>query len=141
MAKAMALRISGCPLLAEDIVQDSYLHALEAIEQHTRVANPKAWFRRIVVHAAIDALKLRGQSAEQEPDIDRLSAVPRGNVFVQSVLESLCPEHQVVLALAFGERLSHKEIAALLDIPMGTVASRIHAAKAAFRKEWGEGND
>lgn len=135
MARAMAVRMTGCQALADDIVQDSYLRALESIEQGVRVANPKAWFRRIVVHAALDALKSRKPSVELDQEA---IAAPRNTVLVQGVLDKLSPEHQVVLALAFGEQLSHKEIAALLDVPMGTVASRIHAAKAAFRKEWGE---
>lgn len=137
MARAMAVRIVGSATLADDIVQDAMVRAVEAVQHGVKVTKPKAWFRRIVVHAALDALKqgLNGETPIGEPSTKSGADM----VSVQSVLDSLSPDHRLVLELAFGERLSYKEIAFALDIPVGTVGSRINAARTAFKAAWGEG--
>ena len=135
-AKATALRIVGCPTLAEDVTQEALTRAFQAIQSGTQVGNVGAWLRRIVVHVALDALKAR-PSFDDAPQ-PSTNPFDSSGLAVRDALTRISPDHQAVLALAFGEGLSYKEIADALDIPMGTVASRISAAKASFKKQWGE---
>lgn len=57
---------------------------------------------------------------------------------VDHALQRLKPVHRTMLGLAIGEGMTHSEIAEALDIPEGTVASRLHHARNAFRKIWEE---
>ena len=141
VVRATALRVTGSESLAEDVTQESLARAVRALQHGLTVNKPRAWIRRIVVHVAIDAMKERREVLTSREGHSQCSNVDQRPIQIQETLNKLIPEHQAVLALAFGEGLSHKEIAETLDIPAGTVASRIHAAKAAFRKEWGEDND
>ena len=136
---ATALRILGDRSQAEDAVQDAYVKATGAIGQIRNRASVGSWFRRIVVRCSLDALATRTSLRESQ-----LVDGPAGTdqkIELQWALDRLKPEQQVVLALAFGDGLSHREIADALDCPMGTVASRIHSAKAAFRKVWEDNHD
>jgi len=57
---------------------------------------------------------------------------------VRQALARLEPEQRALLALATGEGLSYREISETLGVPEGTVGSRLHAAKAAFKRVWEE---
>jgi RNA polymerase sigma-70 factor (ECF subfamily) len=55
---------------------------------------------------------------------------------VRNVLADLAPEHRAVLVLRDLDGLSEAEVAELLDVPEGTVKSRLHRARAAFTRRW-----
>jgi RNA polymerase sigma factor (sigma-70 family) len=131
----LALRITGSSESAEDVVQEAMLRLLRAETWPSHPQAERAYFRRTVVRCALDILAKR-QDLDLSSEMPEPTRDPEGNMDIGRTLVRLRPEHQVILALAFGEGLSHKEMAELLDIPMGTVGSRIHAAKAAFRREW-----
>ena len=57
---------------------------------------------------------------------------------VRHALSRLAPKDRALLALAHMEGLSYAELSDTLGIPSGTVGSRLHAAREAFRKEWGD---
>jgi RNA polymerase sigma-70 factor (ECF subfamily) len=126
-----ALAIVGQRELAEDIVQDVLVKALDHGEP---VWNVEAWVRTLVVRASLNALR--------RPTPQILASDPTDNatfedaVLVRDALAKLSPESRTILALAYFESLNHREIAELLDVPEGTVASRLHTARAAFQKEW-----
>jgi len=137
-ATATALRIVGERTLAEDVVQDAFVKATLAAAQLKDGQSLAAWLRKIVVRCALDALESCRRSVSQVEDN---AAAPDKGLGVQMALDRLKPDHQAVLALAFGDGLTHQEIADALEIPTGTVASRIHAAKAAFKKVWEDDHD
>jgi RNA polymerase sigma factor (sigma-70 family) len=62
---------------------------------------------------------------------------PQLKVHVQDVLARLSPEHRAVLVLRDLEGLDERAAAELLDVPAGTAKSRLHRARASFRKAWG----
>lgn len=127
----IALSIVGQRELAEDIVQDVLVKALDHREP---VAHLEAWLRTLVVRHAINALRRpSGQAFESETI--REGSFEDG-VLVRAALDKLDPETRALLALAYVDGLSHKELAEMFEIPEGTVASRLHAARAAFHKEW-----
>lgn len=130
----IAMRILGNSDAAEDVAQDALIRAFRSWDRLSSVEHQAAWVRRIVVRSALNSLERSPQHSELPDTVSRASG--EESVLVQAVLDSLSAEHRVLLGLALGEGLSYKEIAEALDIPMGTVASRINSAKAAFRRAW-----
>jgi RNA polymerase sigma-70 factor (ECF subfamily) len=94
------------------------------------------FLKRTVVRCAIDILRIRRRT-EPHQDTGGREADSHG-IAVRQALKNLKPDQQAILALSIGEGWSYAEIAEALKIPQGTVGSRIHAAKEAFRREWGE---
>lgn len=131
----IAMRIMGNADAAEDVAQEALIRAFKSWDRLAGVESQAAWVRKIVVRCALNALE-RTPRHEEMPE----SAAHQGDaeeaVLVQSVLENLPSEQRVLLGLAVGEGWSYKDIATILEIPVGTVGSRVHAAKMAFRKAW-----
>jgi len=133
----IAMRIMGQVDAAEDVAQEALIRAFKSWDRLAGAESQAAWVRKIVVRCALNALE-RTPRHEPVPDSASASAGTEEAVLVQAVLASLPTEHRVLLSLAVGEGWSYRDIATNMDIPMGTVASRVHAAKAAFRKAWEE---
>jgi RNA polymerase sigma-70 factor (ECF subfamily) len=131
-----------CGAIAMDNQDDAMQEAMLAIVRHLRsLREPAAlrgWARRIAVREAIRAGR-GGRSTPATPEA--LAAIPdladeATPIEVRVVLESLTPEQRAVLVLRDLEGLREDEIAATLGITPGTVKSRIHRARAAFRQRW-----
>ncbi|MDX2066676.1 MAG: sigma-70 family RNA polymerase sigma factor [Fimbriimonadaceae bacterium] len=128
----LALAIVHRTDLAEDVTQETLLACWKARHSVRETAAIRGWVRRTLVrqalrqrvsHLAMDGeLAARGDLAE--------------SAAVRAVLASMPASMRAVLALADYERLSYAEIAAALEIPEGTVGSRLHAARAMFRARW-----
>lgn len=130
----LALQIVGNRDQAEDVAQDALIRAARGLQHVTDLDNERAWLRQIVVRRALTHLKQRKESTSE---LDQaFSPDPTLDLAVRETLKRLPAEQQVILALALGEGLSYQEISDSLSIPIGTVASRIHTAKAAFRQLW-----
>jgi len=129
----LALAITTKPDMAEDVTQDALLRATRSRDKLRSAAEPRAWLRTIVVRCALTAL---GKAASLPFEDRAVIADPTDSVAVQITLARLDPTDRVLLALAHFEELSYSEIGELLEVPVGTVASRLHAAREAFRKEW-----
>jgi len=129
----LALAITARPDLAEDAAQEALIRGARSRDKLRQVDEPRAWMRRVVVRCAVDALT----AGPTQPETTGTAyADPTESIAVRQTLERLDPNDRAVLALAHFEGLSYAEIAAALEIPSGTVGSRLHAAKEAFRKEW-----
>ena len=122
---------------AEDIAQESFLAAIRALDRFDRRRPFGPWLHRIVVNRAIDwarARRLRGEveltessATEHPPDTpgrDTLAALAR-----------LSPEHRAVIVMRYLLDLTPGEIAAALDLPRGTVNSRLRRGLDAMRDE------
>ena len=131
----LALKITGCPDAASDAVQEALLRAFRSQSKLSDADSPRAWFRKVLVRCAIDRIPkilTSLKTVEQGVEADETG------IHVRHVLQALEPNHRAILALAIGEELSYQEISELLEIPIGTVGSRVYHAKLAFRKAWGE---
>ena len=131
----LAQSITGDRETASDAAQEAFVKILDRWSRVSKMDKPEAFLKRAVVRCAIDVLRYQKRQGEQEERAGRQVETER--MAVRQVLERLKPEHRAVLALSVGEGWSYAEIAESLGIPQGTVGSRIHNAKEAFRKEWG----
>ncbi len=119
---------------------DAAQEALIAIFRGLRgLENPAAlfgWARAIAVREAIRVARRRQRNLPA--DLSELPAPddPQLAVHVQDVLERLSPEHRAVLVLRDVEGMDEQETAAVLNVPAGTAKSRLHRARASFRKAW-----
>ena len=129
----LALAITANPEAAEDVAQEALIRAARSTDKLRSVDEPRAWLRTVVVRCAITSLK---KSAVTETIASSADVDPTESLAVRETLSRLDPTDRAILALSHFEELSYAEIGKALDIPVGTVASRLHAAREAFRKEW-----
>jgi RNA polymerase sigma-70 factor, ECF subfamily len=125
---------------AEDIAQEAFLAAVRALDRFDRRRPFGPWLHRIVVNRAIDwarARALRGEAAmESEPDAGgawpgETRQPERSRPYSESVvtaLASLSPEHRAVVVLRYLLEYTPGEIAEALELPRGTVNSRLRRA-------------
>ena len=137
-----ARALTGNAALADDLVQDSIERALGQEAQLRELGRMAGWLRRILYHLYIDEIR-RGRRRGREQDIadlaDRLelSAPAPDNSAVREfthAVNRLTVEHRQILLLVSVEELSYREIAEELDIPLGTVMSRLARARERLRE-------
>ena len=130
-----------CRGIALDRGEDAAQDALIAIFRNLRrLENPEAlrsWARRIAAREAVRTAR-RARLATNSPPPEELPAPGRTElgVEIRDQLERLDPQQRAVLVLRDVEGLSEREAAEQLGVAPGTVKSRLHRARARFRKEW-----
>jgi RNA polymerase sigma-70 factor (ECF subfamily) len=138
-----AVRLTGDPARAEDIVQETLLRAWQHPEvTEDRGKSPRAWLFTVARNMIIDerrSARFRNESLnpqlertydragpdEVDPALDRL--------LLGAALAQLCPAHRAVIQRSYYQGWTTARIAADLDIPEGTVKSRLHYALRALR--------
>jgi RNA polymerase sigma-70 factor (ECF subfamily) len=151
-----ALRMTRSPADAEDLVQETYIRAFRFREQFRPGTNLKAWLFRILTNTFINEYRRRSARPEtaELDDVDEYSLYRRmvGGAAASSspdpeaalldglvdreVIEALeeLPERFRTVVLLDVEGFSYKEMAEMLDIPIGTVMSRLHRARKSLQK-------
>jgi RNA polymerase sigma-70 factor, ECF subfamily len=116
---------------AEDIAQEAMLSAIRTLDRFDRRRPFGPWLHRIVVNRAIDWVRSRALRAEaDEPALELATAdrADEGEPYSQPVLAALgelSPDHRAVIVLRHLLEYSPREIARMLDLPRGTVNSRL----------------
>jgi RNA polymerase sigma-70 factor (ECF subfamily) len=152
-----ALRMTRNPADAEDLVQETYLRAYRGFGGFSEGTNLKAWLYRILTNTFINRYRAKKRRPE-ETDFDdvedfylyrRLGGLEEAragrsaedelmDLFpeqeVKEAVESLPENFRLAVLLADVEGFSYKEIAEILDIPIGTVMSRLHRGRKALQK-------
>src|SRR5208282_2482627 len=151
-----ALRMTRNPADAEDLVQETYLKAYRAFGSFKEGTNLKAWLYRILTNTFINTYRARSRRPE-ETELDdveelylfrRLGGSDQGigrsaedealdwitDDEVKAALESLPEGFRIAVLLADVEGFSYKEIAEIMDVPIGTVMSRLHRGRKALQK-------
>ncbi|MAJ88816.1 MAG: RNA polymerase subunit sigma-24 [Acidimicrobiaceae bacterium] len=152
-----AMRMTRNAADAEDLVQETYLKAFNAYERFEAGTNLKAWMYRILTNSYINAYRKK-QRRPDETDIDDIedlylyrrlggaeSAVLSrsaedellemfGEDEVKLALEDLPEHYRMPILLADVEGFAYKEIAEILDVPIGTVMSRLHRGRKQLQK-------
>jgi RNA polymerase sigma-70 factor, ECF subfamily len=127
---------------AEDIAQEAFLAALRALDRFDRRRPLGPWLHRIVVNRAIDWTRARTLRAESAADAAPEAPAPDApepiDDDILSALTGLGPEHRAVVVLRHLLGYTPGEIATMLELPRGTVNSRLRRALDALARELGE---
>ncbi|HEY7510995.1 MAG TPA: sigma-70 family RNA polymerase sigma factor [Vicinamibacteria bacterium] len=129
---------------AEDLVQETFLRAYRAFDGFTPGSNIRAWLYTILHRVRTDAFRRSRRSPRTVELADEGPAVPppqdalaQGGEDLARALESLPDVFRNAVVLRDVEDFSYQEIARILDVPMGTVMSRIHRGRALLRQALG----
>jgi len=125
------------PDLAEDVTQDAFLKAYRARNRFQPTGRVEAWLCTIAVREAISRLRWRAFQRRMVDAAGRASASrpPAGTAaLLDELLSTLSPRARAVVVLHFLHGYRHREIAAMLRVPQGTVASRLSQALAQMRR-------
>jgi RNA polymerase sigma-70 factor (ECF subfamily) len=152
-----ALRMTRNPADAEDLVQESYLKAYRGFGGFQEGTNLKAWLYKILTNTFINSYRSKKRRPEQTEieDVEDLYLYRRLgglegatagrsaeeevlDLFTESeikdAIEALPEQFRIAVLLADVEGFSYKEIADILDVPIGTVMSRLHRGRKALQK-------
>lgn len=154
---AAALRMTRNPADAEDLVQETYLKAYRAFAGFQEGTNLKAWLYKILTNTFINSYRSKKRRPEQTEldDVEDLYLYRRlggleavranrsaeeevmdrfTDTDVKGAVEALPEGFRLAVLMADVEGFSYKEIAEILDIPIGTVMSRLHRGRKALQK-------
>ncbi len=140
---AVAMRITRQSALASDAVHDAFLQVWRhAGRFEAERGSPQAWLMSLVRYRALDIARRRGREtsdeavperADEDPDPLARLETSRDASALHGCLGELPPDRRRLVALAFVEGLSHAEVAAKLDLPLGTVKSWIRRSLRSLR--------
>jgi RNA polymerase sigma-70 factor (ECF subfamily) len=153
-------RFIGSRAAAEDVFQETFLqiHLSAAAFDPTRVFRPwlytiaankaRDWYRKDRRRRGVSLQTPIGEDGEGQL-IDLFAAevhqpaqpltLREESALVKKAVDALPPLHREILVLAYFQRMNYQQIAEILEIPLGTVKSRLHSAVAAFADRWRRG--
>jgi RNA polymerase sigma factor (sigma-70 family) len=146
---AYLLRLTPDQYLAEDLLQETFVAVWKSAASFAGRSTVKTWLIGVAHRQAHNVLRRRPQpladeaelavvaARDPEPEDAALASATREELLAAIARLSLA--HRETLALAFGQELSAAEIAEALDIPIGTVRSRLRDAKRLLRAALGAG--
>jgi len=160
-----ALRMTRNPSDAEDLVQETYLRAYRGFGGFQDGTNLKAWLYKILTNTFINSYRskkrrpdeveldttedfslfrrlggLEAANAGKTPESEVLDAMP--DAVVKDALESLPEQFRMAVLLADVEGFSYKEIAEIMNVPIGTVMSRLHRGRKQLQQRlWDFGRE
>jgi RNA polymerase sigma-70 factor (ECF subfamily) len=152
-------RYLGDDDLADDVFQNTFVQVYLKIQQYEPGRPVRPWLYAIATNQAIDALRRRNRRADQRADatttdedgqprplFELLPAAGDGppetadraeqRELVRAAVDRLPDLLRQVVILAYFQGLKYRDVAETLDIPVGTVKSRLHAALARLTEEW-----
>jgi|TARA_R110000851_G_scaffold210876_2_gene363422 RNA polymerase sigma factor (sigma-70 family) len=151
-----AFRLSGQQHDAEDLVQDVVVKLYPRLEELEGIEQLRPWLNRVLYRHFIDQVRRKGRRADRpvsdvvEPDqqasfldsyasdVPELSeqiSAERLKPVMDSVIQELSPELRTLMLLHDVDGWSQEEIACVLEIPVGTVKSRVHRCRASLKKK------
>ncbi len=150
------VRLLGSAEDARDVLQDAFVRAYVKLDQFHESSSFYTWIYRIAINLAISRNRRRGRrtfgfsqggrigqnavnpidprrEADPGAELDRVEREEQ----IQRALATLSPEHREVVILKDLEDHRYEEIAELLNVPIGTVRSRLHRARSELRQRLG----
>lgn len=138
-----AYRLTGKPEDAEDLIQETFIKAFRYIDRFDGSANPAAWVYTIMKNTFLNDLrykKHRETAALDENAVDRLATEDTypeeepGDL--QALLNNMPQDMKTILIAREINGLSYHEISESMNLPVGTVKSRIARARDTLREKW-----
>ena len=137
----MAYAWSHNSAVAEDVVQEAMLKALNSVDQVKNIEVLDGWLFRILSNCFIDFCRKQRNEVELNDTIliaqDTPETVHRQNEMlaaVRSAIASLPFKHRQVLTLIDIENFSYAEVAEIIDVPLGTIMSRLNRARQSLKQ-------
>jgi RNA polymerase sigma-70 factor, ECF subfamily len=146
--RRFARNLTRNPHDADDVVQIAIERALTRLDQWHRDARLDSWLFRIVRNAWIDEMRSRARrdalfAPEEAGEAIGVAAIDRevDRLSVEAVMARLPEEQRLAVSLVLVEGLPYKEAALVLDVPVGTLTSRLARGREALRDmlQWAEG--
>jgi RNA polymerase sigma-70 factor (ECF subfamily) len=153
----LAFRVTGDRAEAENLTQDAFLRAYDALPRSPPERSFRAWLLQIALNLCRDWLRKKRPlafadlvapaDAEDAPGEDWPDAAPTpGEVLesgelaaaVRRAVLALPEAYRLVITLRYDEDLSYEEIARMLHLPLNTVRTHLHRAKALLRRALGD---
>lgn len=132
-----AYRLSGSAVDAEDLTQQTYLIAHQHLDQLREASSAKSWLCTILRHAYLRFQQTRSPliPLDKTPEpIQPPSEFDIDEEALQQALGKLTEDYRSAVILYYFQELSYKEIAEVLDVPLGTVMSRLSRGKAQLKE-------
>ena len=130
--------------LASDVLQEVFINIYRKIDTYDQTKGRLfTWMLNIARNASIDMLRSKSyqnsQKNQEFPDnvykgTNQSTQLNVDNIGLKKVLEKLKPEHRVLMELAYFKGFTHEEIAEMMNIPLGTVKTRIRNALLQLRE-------
>ncbi len=134
-----ALRVTGRPADAEDVLQTVFVRLLSGSEHDEAARRPAAYFRRAAVNAAVDLLRRRAVRAETAYDDTAPHAAVETGLLLKEQLRraiaTLDSEDATLFVLRFVEGLSNQELAEMFQLEKNNVAVRLHRIRMRLQAE------
>ncbi len=145
----LALRSLGDAQEAEDVAQEAFVRAWQALSHFRGQSRFQTWLYRIVVNLCFTRLprlrrELAALSEEEALDwpsesfSDPAASAERAEqqAFLHRQIESLPESYRLLVTLRFQQELSYEEIASIVSLPLGTVKTGIFRARQRLREAW-----
>lgn len=134
-----ALRVTGNPADAEDVLQSVFLRLLDHQPGLDPMRSPEAYLRRAATNASIDVLRRKAATPETAVEAEREYGSKESSVLqklrVRHALSKLPPEDAELFVLCYLEGYSYAELADQFQMERGTVASRLFRIRAVLQKD------
>ena len=121
---------------AQDCAQEAFVRAFSKLSSFQSKSSFGTWLYRIALNVCLELLRTRRETDELDPNHAAPEAKPDERLALEWALDNLSEPLRVALVLREWHGLSYEEIARVLDVPLGTVRSRLSAAREEFRRVW-----
>lgn len=119
---------------ARDAVQDCWVRVIRSASGFRGECSVRTWLYRIVINRCNDLRAKRPLTATSDPEFHPEPPETENLESLRKAVESLAPDHRLLLLLCYHSGLTHPQVADVLDVPEGTVKSRLHAALESLRR-------
>ena len=148
----MAVRLLRVATDAEDAAQEAFLRAFRGLDRFEGEAAFSTWLYRILYNACLDWLRKRRRRASRSEGLDEADGIADARVDVEAdllaaedrrrvrrIVDGLVEPYRRVVVLHYYRRLPYEEIAAILEVPVRTIETRLYRARRMIRRQLDRG--